>query len=278
MTETILMCEPKYFDVNYVINPWMKDQVNKIDHVLAKQQWQDFYNNLKQFCTIKLVEPQPNLPDLVFTANAGLVVGREVILSHFRHPERRPEEPIFKHWFEENGYTCTQLPNGIYFEGHGDAIFHSDKSLLWLGYGIRSEIKALDALKKKVSTPIVPLELISEQFYHLDTCFCPLIDGTVIYYPSAFSKESNKLIASKLPKEKRIVINDEDAAYFVCNLVFIKTKKIPGKKGVIFINAATSALEKKLHELNYEIKIQPVTEFRKAGGANQCLTLKLDKD
>ena len=35
--------------------------------------------------------PEPRLPDLVFTANAGVVAGGRVVLSHFLHPERRGE-------------------------------------------------------------------------------------------------------------------------------------------------------------------------------------------
>lgn len=275
MADTFLMCEPQYFEVDYVINPWMKGHIHKVDHSLAKQQWQNFHDNLKQFANIELIDPEPNLPDLVFTANAGLVLNKHVILSHFRHAERRPEEPIFKEWFEEKGYIVSILPNDVYFEGHGDAIFHSDKKLLWSGYGIRTESKALDALKKKLSIPLIPLELIDEKFYHLDTCLCPLLDNFLMYYPSALSKESNKLIEAAVPKQKRIPIDEEDAAHFACNLVLAQTNKIPRKKGVLFVNAITSKLQAQLEALGYQVQIQPVTEFRKAGGGNQCLTLKL---
>lgn len=275
MPETFLMCEPKYFDVDYVINPWMKGQVHKIDHALAKEQWQNFYKNLQQVATVELIKPEPNMPDLVFTANAGLILNKQVILSHFRHPERRPEESVFKRWFEEQGYSVSSLPDDIYFEGHGDALFHSNKKLLWSGYGIRTEPKALDALKKQISIPLIPLELIDEKFYHLDTCLSPLLDNFLIYYPPAFSKESNQLIEATVPKQNRIAIGEEDAAHFACNLVLARTKKIPGKKGVLFVNAITSKLQAQLEALGYQVQIQPVTEFRKAGGGNQCLTLKL---
>ena len=42
-----------------------------------------------------LVDPQPGLPDMVFTANAGLERNGTVLLSSFYHPERRGEEHYF---------------------------------------------------------------------------------------------------------------------------------------------------------------------------------------
>lgn len=275
MTTTFLMCEPKYFEVDYVINPWMKGQVHKVDHERAKQEWRDFYNHLQEFAAVELINPEPNLPDLVFTANAGLIVNKHFVLSRFCHPQRQPEEPFFKRWFAEHDYTVSELPNDIYFEGHGDAVFQRGKKLLWLGYGMRTQLSALDYLKTKTTTPIKPLELVDERFYHLDTCFCSLLDGYIMYYPPAFSDDAQQSIHAAFPTEKRIIVNDEDAAHFVCNAVLVATDKIPSKKGVIFVNAISDELQTQLDSLGYKVQIQPVSEFRKAGGANQCLTLKL---
>lgn len=33
-----LMCEPKYFDVCYVINPWMAGNLGKVDKALTRRQ------------------------------------------------------------------------------------------------------------------------------------------------------------------------------------------------------------------------------------------------
>ena len=41
------------------------------------------------------------LPYLVFTANAGLVMDGAVVPSCFRSKERQGEEPIDRRWFEE---------------------------------------------------------------------------------------------------------------------------------------------------------------------------------
>ena len=268
MPTSFLMCRPKYYEVTYVINPWMEGNVHKTNPALATQQWNAFYEQLKQAATVKLIEPQPNLPDLVFTANAGLLQGKRFVLSHFHHPERQPEEPVFKRWFEQNGFEVLEVPEDIFFEGAGDGLFQPGEDLLWMGHGIRSDLSAKALLEDYFSAEIIPLQLINNNFYHLDTCFCPLLEGYVMYFPSAFDQPSNARIEKQVPKKKRIVVSQEDALNFCCNAVLADR--------TIFINAATDSLRKALEGLGYTVLIQPVTEFNKAGGANKCLTLELE--
>ena len=271
MRETFLMCPPQYFDVKYVINPWMEGNINKTDHAAAKQQWQDFYDHLKQYADVKLLEPHPDLPDLVFTANPGLAKDKLLVLSHFRHLQRQPEEAIFKQWFSNRGYEIAEIPKNIFFEGGGDALFQPDQSLLWMGYGFRSDLKACEFLETYFSMPVVPLKLINDKFYHLDICLCPLLNGYVMYFPGAFERQSINLIEANVAENKRIVISEEDAYQLACNAVLVRTNK----SNIIFINAATPALKNQLEQLGYEVIIQPVKEFNKSGGANRCLILNI---
>uniref|UniRef100_A0ACD5GQB8 Uncharacterized protein n=1 Tax=Desertifilum tharense IPPAS B-1220 TaxID=1781255 RepID=A0ACD5GQB8_9CYAN len=68
---------------------------------------------------------------MVFTANAGLVLGDNVVLSCFYHPERQGEEPHFKAWFESQGSTVHELPRDLPFEGAGDALLDREGRWLW---------------------------------------------------------------------------------------------------------------------------------------------------
>ena len=74
------MCPTDYFDVVYEINPWM-DKTVQVDKGLARSQWEALYRLLSEEigATIELVNPLEGLPDLVFTANAGLSVGKTFI-------------------------------------------------------------------------------------------------------------------------------------------------------------------------------------------------------
>ncbi|MGG6293853.1 TIGR00300 family protein [Leptolyngbya sp. AN02str] len=268
MTSSIrfLMCAPDHYDVDYVINPWMEGNVHKSSRDRAVEQWQGLYHILKDRAIVDLVKPQKGVPDMVFTANAGLVLEDKVVLSRFFHKERQGEEPFFKAWFEENGFTVYELPKDLPFEGAGDALLDREGRWLWAGYGFRSELDSHPYLAKWLDIEVLSLRLMDERFYHLDTCFCPLADGYLLYYPPAFDAYSNRLIEMRVPAAKRIAVDELDAVNFACNAVNINH--------TIVMNKATDELKERLNTLGFEVVETPLTEFLKAGGAAKCLTLR----
>jgi len=120
---TFLMCPPRHYEVNYVINPWMAGNVHRSSRQQATEQWEELRRALREFAQVELVEPQPGSPDMVFTANAGLVRNGIVALSSFQHKERQGEEPHFRRWFSESGFAVRDTPRVTPFEGEGDALF-----------------------------------------------------------------------------------------------------------------------------------------------------------
>jgi lysine-ketoglutarate reductase/saccharopine dehydrogenase-like protein (TIGR00300 family) len=261
------MCPPDHYDVDYVINPWMEGNIHKSSRDRAVEQWQGLYQILKEHAIVNLVTPQKGWPDLVFTANAGLVLGKNVVLSRFLHKERQGEEPYFKQWFEENGYTVYELPKDLPFEGAGDALLDREGRWLWAGYGFRSELDAHPYLAKWLDIEVLSLRLIDERFYHLDTCFCPLTNGYLLYYPGAFDSYSNRLIEMRVAAEKRIAIEEADAVNFACNAVNVDN--------LVIMNKASDALKSRLQEARFHVIETQLTEFLKAGGAAKCLTLRV---
>lgn len=261
------MCPPDHYDVDYVINPWMEGNIHKSSRDRAVDQWHNLHHILKDHTMVDLVAPQPGWPDMVFTANAGLVLGNTVVLSRFFHKERQGEEPHFKQWFEDKGYTVYELPKDLPFEGAGDALLDREGRWLWAGYGFRSELDSHPYLAKWLDIEVVSLRLMDERFYHLDTCFCPLNGGYLLYYPPAFDAYSNRLIEMRVPAEKRIAIEEADAANFACNAVNIDS--------VVVMNKASDELKGRLAAAGFQVFETPLTEFLKAGGAAKCLTLRV---
>ncbi|MFH7028059.1 MAG: TIGR00300 family protein [Heteroscytonema crispum UTEX LB 1556] len=263
---SFLMCPPDHYDVDYVINPWMEGNIHKSSRDRAVEQWQKLHQVLKEYAIVDLVPPQKGWPDMVFTANAGLVLGKNVVLSHFLHKERQGEEPYFKEWFEKNGYTVYELPKDLPFEGAGDALLDREGRWLWAGYGFRSELDSHPYLAKWLDIEVLSLRLIDERFYHLDTCFCPLANGYLLYYPGAFDSYSNRLIEMRVAPEKRIAIEEADAVNFACNAVNVES--------IIIMNKASDGLKARLADVGFQVLETPLTEFLKAGGAAKCLTLR----
>ena len=266
---TFLMCPPTLYDVNYVINPWMVGNVNRSSRQRAADQWRVLHNAVAKKAEVLLVEPQPGSPDMVFTANAGLVFDGTVALSSFYHPERQGEEPHFRRWFQESGFAICDVPRRTPFEGEGDALFEADGSRLWAGHGPRTNEKSLRQLTDLWNIEVIPLRLVDPRFYHLDTCFCPLSNGEVMYYPAAFDPESQKRIQDRYPKAKRICVSEADALCFACNAINI------GRN--ILLNRISTDLSTELQSLGYQVIEIELTEFLKAGGAAKCLVLRLSE-
>ena len=264
-----LMCSPEHYDVDYVINPWMEGNIHKSSQGRAVEQWQKLYHVLKDNAIVNLVPPEKGWPDMVFTANAGLVLGETAVLSRFLHKERQGEEPYFKKWFEDNGFTVYELPQDLPFEGAGDALLDREGRWLWAGYGFRSELDSHPYLAKWLDIEVLSLRLIDERFYHLDTCFCPLANGYLLYYPDAFDSYSNRLIEMRVASEKLIAIEEADAVNFACNAVNVES--------IVIMNKASDALKARLAEVDFQVIETPLTEFLKAGGAAKCLTLRVNE-
>ena len=265
----ILMCAPDHYDVDYVINPWMEGNIHKSARDRAVEQWKQLHHAIKERAIVELVEPQKGWPDMVFTANAGLVLGDNAIVSRFYHKERQGEEPYFNEWFGNNGFNVFELPKDLPFEGAGDALFDREGRWLWAGYGFRSELDSHPYIAQWLDTEVLSLRLIDDRFYHLDTCFCPLTGGYLLYYPPAFDAYSNRLIELRIPAEKRIIVEEPDAVKFACNAVNINH--------TIIMNQISDSLKQRLNEVGFEVVQTPLSEFLKAGGAAKCLTLRVNE-
>jgi len=268
LTQRFLMCAPRFYDVGYVINPWMESNIHRVDRTRAQRQWLALRDCIESRADVHLIAAEPKLPDMVFTANAGLVLGDEAILSSFRYAERKGEEEHYARWFSDNGFCVRTLPPEIPFEGAGDALLDRERGCVWMGFGYRTAREASAHLQKYLRIEVVPLELVDPRFYHLDTCFCPLSRGYVMYYPDAFSESSRATLTQRIPPGKRIVAGEEDARRFACNAVCIGD--------VVLLNDASQSLTDSLTRAGFQVQTCALSEFLRAGGASKCLTLRME--
>ena len=259
------MVRPTHYTVAYEINPWM-DRRRPPDTAAAARQWEGLYRVLTEAMSarVSLLEPAPGLPDMVFTANAGLIYGDRAVVSNFRYRERQGEAPLFRRWFEEQGLRTEQLPSDISFEGEGDALFLGDT--LFAGYRWRSDARAHTLLSEKFGVRVLSLELVDAYYYHLDTCFCPLDAGTAAYYPAAFDEYARKVLAVNVPD--LIAVEEAEAARFACNAVVL------GRH--VALNTGCPRFAAALRERGFAPHPTCLDEFLKAGGSAKCLTLYLD--
>jgi N-dimethylarginine dimethylaminohydrolase len=274
-----LVADPAHFEVRYSINPWMDPGVWRADAAGLKRAARTAFASLTGAlkaagARVETLPGAPGAPDLVFPANAAVVLDGRAVLARFRHSERQVEEPVFARAFaalKARGLVSevARLPDGCLQEGAGDFIWDASRGLFWAGYGPRSNRAGLDAVAACFGHAAVSLELATERFYHLDTCFCPLPGGEVLWYPPAFTPSGRRLIRGRVGADQLIEATDEEAARFCVNAVaFDRT---------VIMAQATDRLRAILRERGYRLVEIDLSPFILSGGGAYCMTLRLDR-
>ncbi|MEW1569476.1 dimethylargininase [Streptomyces sp. NPDC093509] len=257
-----LMCRPAYFDVTYRINPWMYP-AKPTDVSLAVLQWEQLYSLYQELGhTVDLVDPVAGLPDMVYAANAATVLDDRVLIANFLHAERAPEAPAYQRWFEERGYQTVRTARRTN-EGEGDLLFAGDRILA--GTGFRTDPAAHLEAEETLGAPVVGLTLVDPRFYHLDTALAVLDDGEIMYFPGAFSSESQAVLRDLYPEA--LLATEADAEVFGLNAI---------SDGVhVLLPEAAGRLADELAERGFEPIGVDLSELFKGGGSVKCCTLEL---
>ena len=273
-----LMCRPDHFAVTYKINPWMDPNCWASDkHRLASlscREWTQLRDCLADCgAETEHVHPAPGMPDLVFTANAAVVLDGKALLSHFRYPQRQPEQAHFETAFKKlvrRGVieVVRKLPPGLVLEGAGDCVWDSARKLFWMGHGPRSDRSARHIVASEFGVEVIAIELADLRFYHMDTALCPLTGGDVMYVPGAFTKSGLRTIRKLVEPSKRIELGDLDAVQFAANAVCISE--------TVILSGCGHDLRRDLQQRGYRVVAVPLHSFLRSGGSAFCLTLRLD--
>jgi N-dimethylarginine dimethylaminohydrolase len=273
MPKTALMCPPTFFDVREPKNPYMG---RPIDRAKAQQQWEGLRRALEDAgLKVELIDPVSDLDDMVFAANQMFVghhdqLGKFIVPSRMRYASRHREVTFFVDWFRQRGYKIIDLDlHEDYLEGHGDLLWHPDRSRIWAAYGFRSTRSAVEkfaAAMQELGFPVVPLQLVDQHCYHLDTCLCPLNDDSALIYPGAFSPES--LNAVRAPWKRIHELTRDEALQFMGNGIVANGRFI------------TPRLTRNLEQILAQEGLTPVvvetSEFEKSGGSVFCMKAFID--
>lgn len=260
--QKVLMCPPDFFEVEYIINPWMKPE--SVDRARAMSQWQDLVvTYLRSGVFVEIIEPKKEVPDMVFATDQGISYEKGILLSNFRYAERQPETKYYQKWFADHNYPLQQIPKKYTLEG-GECLSWGD--YLLVGTGFRSHPEAPKILQKYLQQTVVGLELVDPMFYHLDTCLFPLNDQVVFYYPKAFSARAIKQLKKLVPDLQEFT--EEEVFGFAANSVVV------GRTVVMQKNNPTFA--ERVRAYGYTVKELDVSEFIKSGGGIHCLTFVLN--
>ena len=269
----VLMVDPAWFDVEYVINPHMKGHIGQIDKERARWQWQGLKEAYERLgMEVNVLDGVKGLPDMVFCANQSLPCldeeGNKIaVMSRMHAPQRRDEVPIVENWLQSAGYRTLypDLNTDESFEGMGDAIWHPGRRMLWGGYGYRTSGTVYSRLADMLNVPVMLLELTDEKFYHLDTCMCLLNENTVMFWPGAFTEEGLELIRTFF--DTVIEVNKEEAE----KLLAANAVSPDGKH--VLIQRGCTDTNQKLKRAGFTVLEVDTDEFLKSGGSVFCMKL-----
>ncbi len=271
-----MMTDPSLYDVAYTINPWMRPDTWNADPAANRQAAINASSALRialedSGATVTMIPAAPGVPDLVFPANAGVVLDGKALVARFRHPERTGEEPHFLRAFDRlvaQGVLSEARQIDVVHEGAGDCIWDAARQLFWVGSGPRSSAAAGARIAAYFGAQVVELPLATEQFYHLDTCFCPLSGGEILYYPSALTAGARGRLHDLVPAHLLIEATAEDAAAFCVNAVSLERTIIMAQPPI--------ALRQRLTALGYTVLGIDLSPFILSGGGAFCMTLRTD--
>ncbi len=273
-----LMARPTHYAVAYQINPWMKPDAWGAaageNLALAQSAWSDLAAAIER-CggTVHAMPGVPGSPDIVFPANAAVVLDRKAVAARFRHGERRGEEPHFIAALErlrDQGLLDEVVQiDGCFQEGAGDCLWDAARGHFWVASGPRSTPDSVSAIARAFGRPVVHMPLATERYYHLDTCFCPLSGGEILYYPPALSEEAHRALLAHTRADQRLEASEEDAQAFCVNAVCI------GR--TIVMARPPERLRQRLTDRGYDVVAVDLDPFMLSGGGAFCMTLRLDR-
>ncbi len=264
---TYLMCPPQWYDVGYVINPWMAGNLHRPSRDLAFTQWKGLYQSLQGVADVRLLHAHRGAPDMVFVAHAGVVQHGIAAVSSFAHAERRPEEQPLRSWLKQHGFLTWETARETPFEGEGDILFDADGQRLWAAHGSRTCLQSHRHVADAWHVPVTSLHLVDPRFYHLDTCFAPLAGGFLLYFPAAFDGASLERIEAAYPVERRLAVSEHEATQFGCNVLNVGH--------TILMGEVQSTLSDRLAGLGFDVVQHPLSEFLRGGASAKSLALRL---
>ena len=261
-----LMCPSRHFRVDYAINPWM-DRDARVDAELARAQWDQLAATVELAGgTVERIDPLADAPDMVYAMNYGLVDGDRVVLTSFRHAERRAEADAAAAWFAGRGLDVVRIDadHDVAFEA-GDAFLYGDRLLV--AAGPRTDLAAHRRLADALEVHVASVGIVHPALYHLDLSFCPLDDARAIVAPAAWDVAGRRTVRDLVAEP--LVLTEDEAFTFCANSVVVG-------RTVVMPRGVPVRVARQLEAWRFDVVEVDVSELHKGGGSVRCMTLPLD--
>ncbi|ADU28721.1 dimethylarginine dimethylaminohydrolase family protein [Evansella cellulosilytica] len=259
----VVLCEPKHMHIREQINDTQKHFANEGLHIeLAMEQHQHFVKALeKHGVEVILLPPNSKYPEQVFTRDIGFTLGQTTFVAEMAHGARIGEENILKEWLESKEIPYYNLL-GDMVEG-GDVIINGHQ--IFIGLSNRTNQNAINHIQKLLHEYEVITVPFTEKYLHLDCVFNIISENEALYFPRAFDKKEEKILAKHFDL---IEVNEEEQFTLGTNVLSI------GKKRIVSL-PINREVNQQLRIRGYEVIEVDITEIIKSGGSFRCCTMPL---
>jgi N-dimethylarginine dimethylaminohydrolase len=260
---TLLMCRPNFFRIAYQINPYM-DRSRQPDPRALKAEYKDILAaHIAAGRTVRFIDPDPDQPDMTYTANQALIRGKSAVLGNLP-PERAGETALLRPWLEAHGFKVYECP--YRFSGQGDCLPTGTGAVI-KGRQWRSDPRSDDFIRETLGYEIIPVHTISDEWYDNDLVFGIIRPGLVAACWDALDEVSQATLRARDDLEFIDVALGE-AKNFVCNLVSDGETVVMPEGGPL--------LAAELQRRGLSVVEKSIDQLKLGGGAIRCTTLALD--
>ncbi len=259
----LLMCRPDYFRIAYQINPYMDLSVQPDPRKLRDEYKAIVASHIAAGRTVRFLDPDPNQPDMTYTANQALIRGKKAVLGNLP-PERAGEVNFLRTWLNTAGFEVIDCP--YLFSGQGDAVPTGTGAVI-KGRQWRSDPKSDDFIRDALDYEIIPIQTISDEWYDDDLVFGVIKPGLIAVVWNVLDEPSQKLLRARTDLQY-IDVSLTEAKKFVCNLVSDGETVVMPEGG--------PQLTAELKRRGLTVITRPIDQLKLGGGAIRCTALALD--
>lgn len=260
---TLLMCRPNFFRIAYQINPYMDTSLQPDPRKLTEEYKQIVAAHIEAGRTVRFMDPDPDQPDMTYTANQALIRGKKAVLGNLP-PERAGETKFLRPWLEAAGFEVLDCP--FRFSGQGDAVPTGTGAVL-KGREWRSDPRSDDFIREALGYEIIPVHTISDAWYDDDLVFGVIRPGLIAVAWDVLDEPSKQVLRARDDLEF-IDVSLEEAKHFVCNLVSDGQTVVMPEGGPM--------LAAELESRGFTVIQRSIEQLKLGGGAIRCTTLALD--
>jgi phenylacetate-CoA ligase len=207
--------------------------------------------------------------DSVFVKDVALLIERRALLAHPRYAERERELASRGERLRRHGFEVVVDASAPLWEG-GDVVALPGGNALFLGYGFRSDVRAARWLERRAGVPVIPLQLVDEHLYHLDTALAVLPDGTALACRAALTPDAMRALEHAPGIRDVLEVSRDDALAFGLNILPVGD--------TVIASACAPAIERRVAERGYRYHVVALDQFHLAGGGAACLTAIVHRD